>query len=109
MIIAWILSIIFSFSSLILYLERMNSLELTHIQTHSQMQEKFIQAEKIILNCQADFVLGEYEDHPDCDFHSPQKNYWLISNLEKPQIEVLVFMDSQQGVLTRLNWRQVFD
>ena len=109
MIIAWILSIIFSFSSLILYLERMNALELIHIQTQSQIQEKFIQAEKIILECQADLLLAMDEHHPNCDFHSPQKNYWLISNLEKPQIEVLVFMDSQQGVLTRLNWRQVFD
>ena len=109
MIIAWILSIIFSFSSLILYFEKINALELIQIQTQSQSQEKFIQAEKIILDCQTDLILGVSDHHPNCDFHSPQKNYWLISNLEKPQIEVLVFVDSQQGILKRLNWRQVFD
>jgi len=108
-IIAWILSIVFSFSSLILYLERMNVLELIHIHTQSQMQESFVQAEQMILDCQTDLLLGMDEHHPNCDFHSPQKNYWLISNLEKPQIEVLILVDLQQGVLTRLNWRQVFD
>ncbi|QWD39291.1 hypothetical protein G6669_01405 [Polynucleobacter paneuropaeus] len=109
MIIAWILSIIFSFSSLILYLEKMNALELIQTQTQSQSQEKFIQAEKIILDCQTDLILGASDHHPNCDFHFLQKNYWFISTIDKPQIEVLAFFDSQQGVLKRLNWRQAFD
>ncbi|MBT8607819.1 hypothetical protein G6656_05955 [Polynucleobacter paneuropaeus] len=109
MIIAWILSIIFSFSGLIFYLERMNALELIHLNTQAQTQEHFIQAEKIVLACQFDLLLGTHLDHPDCDFYFLENNYWLISNLNKPQIEVLVFFDSELGMVKRLNWRQVFD
>jgi len=109
MIIAWILSIIFSCSALIFYLERMNALELIHLNTQAQTQEHFIQAEQIILACQSDLLLGAHLDHPDCDFDSPEKHHWLISNLNKPQIEVLVFFDSELDAVTRLNWRQVFD
>jgi len=108
-IIAWVLSVLVLFSSLIVYLERMTALEIISIHTLLESQKEFMNAEKALFECEQYLSDISALENNHCYIQSMGKNLWLLSTKQKPQLEVLVTLDGDSGIATRLNWRQVFE
>ncbi|WP_353432599.1 hypothetical protein [Polynucleobacter sp. MWH-UH23A] len=109
MILTWVISLLLLCTSLIIYLERLTSLRVLEIKTIEYAQERFMSAERSVLECEANItnVSALIENH--CFIQSVGKGLWLISSKEKPSIHIHVLVDEKSGAVTRLNWRQAFE
>ena len=109
MILAWVMSLLLLCSSLIAYLERLNSLRIIEVNTMELAKRHFIAAEKSVLECEKSLTnIAELKEN-NCFIQSAGKNRWLISSKEKPAIQIGVVIDEKTGTIKRLNWRQVFE
>ncbi len=109
MILVWVLSLILMCSSLIGYLERLIVLRAVEVKTIEYSQERFIAAEKTVLECESHITKLSALTENHCFIQSVGKNQWLISSKEKPSIQIHVLIDEKSGVVNRLNWRQAFE
>ena len=109
MIIAWVLSLLTLLSMLVIQLERLVALELMSVNTIVESHQGFMTAEKEILECEKHLSNIAALPNSTCHIQSAGKNLWLISSIEKPILEVLVYHDVKTNVVTRLNWRQSFE
>ena len=109
MILAWVISLLLLCSSLINYLERLNVLRIVEVNTMEIAQKNFVNAEKIVLECEQNITNIASLEENACFIQSAGKNRWLISSKEKPAIQIGVVIDEKTGVTTRTNWRQVFE
>ena len=109
MILAWVMSLLLLCSSLIVYLERLTSLRVLEAKTIEYAQERFMSAEKSVLECEKNIthIAALSENH--CFIQSVSKGLWRISSKEKPNIHIHVLVDEKSGHVTRLNWRQAFE
>jgi hypothetical protein len=87
----------------------LTALHIIEVKTIEHAQERFMAAEKAVIECEDNITkLFELtENH--CFIQSIGKNQWLISSKEKPFIHISVLVDEKSGVVTRLNWRQAFE
>ena len=109
MILAWIISLLMLCSSLISYIESLSALRIIEVNTMTDSQKKFIAAEKAVQECE-ESITALTQVHSSLCFIQPAGNYrWLISSKEKPAIQIGVAVDEKTGIVTRLNWRQVFE
>ena len=109
MILAWVISLLLLCSSLVIHLEKLTTLRMIEVNTIELAQKKLMASEKAILDCQNNLShLSQLQDNA-CFIEPAGKNQWLISSKEKPTIQVHVNLDETTGVVTRLNWRQVFE
>ncbi len=109
MIIAWVLSLLMLLSSLVMHLERLAALGIIGTHTFAESQRQFIDSEKAILECEQYLSNISALENAPCHIQSVGKNIWLISNKEKPKLEVSVFLDEKTRIATRFNWRQNFE
>jgi hypothetical protein len=109
MIIAWVLSLLFIISTVVVYLERIVALETFAVQTQKEVVEDFIKSEKIVLQCEQLLPEKIEEASELCHVQLLDKQYWLVRNLHAPKIEVLIHLNTESGMMSRLNWRQVFE
>ena len=109
MILAWVISLLLLYSSLIVYLERLTVLLMIEVQTIEHAHERFIAAEKSVLECQSNITNLSALTENNCFIQPAGKNQWLISSKEKPTIQVHVLANEKSGVVIRLNWRQAFE
>ncbi len=109
MILAWVISLLLLCSSLISYIERLGALRIIEVDTMSESQKKFIAAEKAIQECQENLTALSQEQSSLCFIQPAGNHRWLISSKEKPGIQIGVVIDEKTGVVTRLNWRQIFE
>ncbi len=109
MILAWVISLLLLCSSLIVYLERLTVLRVMEVKTIEYAQEKFIAAEKSVLQCEESITNLSLLIENHCFIQPAGKNRWLISSKEKPSIQIHVLVDEKSGTVTRLNWRQAFE
>lgn len=109
MILAWVISLLLLCSSLISYLERLGSLRIIEVSTMQSAQNNFMNAERSVLECEKNLTnLAELKDNA-CFIQAIGKNYWLITSKEKPAIQIGVVIDEKTGVVSRVNWRQIFE
>ena len=92
-----------------MYLERLTVLRMIQVQTIEYAHERFIAAEKSVLECQSNITNLSALTENNCFIQSAGKNQWLISSKEKPTIQVHVLANEKSGVVIRLNWRQAFE
>ena len=109
MILAWVISLLLLCSSLIVYLERLTVLRMIQVQTIEHAHERFITAEKSVLECENNITNLSALTENNCFIQPAGKNQWLISSKEKPTIQVHVLVNEKSGAVTRLNWRQAFE
>ena len=109
MILAWVMSLLLLCSSLIVYLERLTVLRMMEVKTIEYAQNRFIEAEKMVLECEENITHLSLLKEDRCFIQSVGKGLWLISSKEKPSIQIHVFVDEKSGSVTRLNWRQAFE
>jgi predicted DNA-binding ArsR family transcriptional regulator len=109
MILTWVICLLIVCSTLIVSLERLATLHVIQTKTIEQAQERFIASEKSIIECESSITNLSALEINNCFIQSVGKNRWLISSKEKPIIQVHVFVDERTGLVTRLNWRQVFE
>lgn len=109
MVIAWVLSLLVLIASLLGHLEHLLALEVIAFNTFEQSAKRMIASEKILVECEQHLFNLAKEIGDSCHVQSAGKNLWLISTKEKPSIEVLVFLDDQTHLTSRLSWRQKFD
>ena len=109
MILAWVISLLMLCSSLVMYLEKLTTLRMIEVSTIELAQKHFMASEKSILDCQNNLShLSQLQENA-CFIESVGKNQWRISSKTKPIIQVHVHLDEKSGLVTRLNWRQVFE
>ena len=109
MILAWVISLLLLCSSLVAYLERLNALRIVEVKTMQVAQKNFISAENAVLECEKNLTALTDLKENECFIQSVGKNCWLISSKEKPAIQVGVVLNEKTGLVTRINWRQVFE
>ena len=109
MILAWVISLLLLCSSLIVYLERLNALRIVEVKTMEVAKKHFLAAEKSVLDCEKNLTTLANLEENVCFVQSVGKNRWLISSKEKPAIQIGVVIDATSGIVTRMNWRQVFE
>ena len=109
MILAWVISLLLLCSSLIVSIERLGSLRIVEVSTMSTSQKNFIAAEAAVEDCEGSITTLSSEQGGHCFIQSIGSNRWLISSKEKPGIQIGVLIDEKTGLVTRLNWRQVFE
>jgi hypothetical protein len=109
MIIAWVLSLLVLLSSLVGQIERLTALEIVGANSYIESQKQFITAERSLLECERHLSSITALEDTSCHIQSAGKNLWLISSIEKPVLEILVYLDVKNNVVTRLNWRQNFE
>ena len=109
MILAWVMSLLLLCSSLIIYLERLTVLHMMEVKTIEYAQNRFMEAEKSVLECEQNITHLSASKEDNCFIQSVGKGLWLISSKEKPSIQIHVFVDEKSGSVTRLNWRQAFE
>lgn len=109
MILAWVISLLLLCSSLINYLEKLNALRIVEVRTMEIAQKHFVASEKVALECEQNINNISKLEGNTCFIQSAGKNRWLIASKEKPAIQIGVLIDEKTGVVTRVNWRQVFE
>jgi hypothetical protein len=109
MILAWVISLLLLCSALIMHLERWSTLNLMHVNIIKTSQERFMASEQAVIECEK--YISNLSSFPesDCNIQAAGKNIWMISSIEKPLIQVHVHVDENSGIVTRINWRQVFE
>lgn len=75
----------------------------------SESQKKLIAAEKAVQECEQNITALSQVQSNLCFIQPAGNHRWLISSKEKPSIQIGVAVDKKTGVVTRLNWRQVFE
>ena len=75
----------------------------------NESQKKFIAAEKAVQECEENITALSQAQSSLCFIQPAGNHRWLISSKEKPGIQIGVAVDEKTGVVTRLNWRQVFE
>jgi hypothetical protein len=108
-ILAWVISLLLLCSSLIAYIERLGALRIVEVNTMAETQKKFIAAEKAVQECEENIGALSQAQTSLCFIESVGNHRWLISSKEKPGIQIGVRLDEKTGVVTRLNWRQLFE
>ncbi len=109
MILAWVISLLLLCSSLVVYLERLAVLRALETKTIQLSQEAFIAAEKSIIECEKHIAHLSTLSANDCFIEPAGSHHWLITSKQKPVIQIHVFVNAKKNVVTRLNWRQVFE
>lgn len=109
MILAWVISLILLCTSLISYLERLSALRIIEVNTMQLAQKNFMKAEQSILECEKNMTNLTHLKENTCFIQSRGKNYWLITSKDKPAIQIGVVIDENTGIVSRINWRQVFE
>ncbi|QWE30995.1 hypothetical protein [Polynucleobacter sp. Adler-ghost] len=109
MVLAWVLSLLALLSMLVIQLERLAALEVMSVNTYVEAQKQFIAAEKALLECEQHLSNITVIENPPCHIQSVGKNLWLLSSKLKPSLEILIFLDEKNNIVTRLNWRQNFE
>ena len=109
MILAWVISLLLLCSSLITYIEHLGALRIIEVNTMSESQKKFIAAEKAVQECEQNITALSQTPSSLCFIQPAGKHRWLISSQEKPGIQIGVAVDEKTGVVTRINWRQVYE
>ena len=109
MILSWVMSLLLLCSSLIIYLERLTVLRMMEVKTIEYAQNRFMEAEKSVLDCEENITHLSLLKEDHCFIQSVGKGIWLISSKEKPSIQIHVLVDEKTGSVTRLNWRQAFE
>lgn len=106
---AWVISLLLLCSSLIVSLERLGALRMMEMNAVRASYEQFTAAEKAVQEC-ADNITALTQSQSNLCFIQPAgKQHWLISSKQKPAIQIGILVDAKTGVVTRLNWRQVFE
>lgn len=106
---AWVISLLLLCSSLISYIEHLGALRIMEVNTMSESQKIFIAAEKAIQECEENLTSLSQAQSSLCFIQPAGNHRWLISSKEKPGIQIGVAVDEKTGVVTRLNWRQIFE
>ena len=109
MILAWVLSLLMLCASLIVYLERMATLSIVELGTMTASRRGSIAAEKAVIECEKNISNISALIENACFIQPAGKNIWLVTSKQKPGVQIHVFLDEKTGVVTRLNWRQVFE
>lgn len=109
MIIAWVLSLLLLLATMLMHLERLLTIELLAFNTYQQSASQFIASEKSLIECEKNLINMTIMENDLCHVRSVRKNLWLLSSKQKPHLEVLVFLDYETHLSTRLSWRQAFD
>jgi len=109
MILAWVISLLLLCASLIVHLERLTALRTIEVKTIELAQQKFITAEKAVLDCEQNLSALSVLSENHCFIQPISKNIWLISSKQKPTIQVHVALDEKSGTTNRINWRQSFE
>ena len=109
MIIAWVISLLVLLATALGHLEHLLTLETIALGAIEQSHKQFIAAEKLLLGCEKRLSNIALIESEGCHIQSSGKNLWLISTKGKSSTEALVFMDDKTHIVTRLNWRQIFD
>lgn len=109
MILAWVISLLLLCASLVLHLERLSALQIITVQTIEQSQQNFIAAEKVVADCESNLTSLNALNENACFIQSIGKNIWRITSQQKPGIEIHVALDEKSGIVTRINWRHVFE
>jgi hypothetical protein len=109
LILAWVISLLLLCSSLISYIERLGALRIIEVNSMSESQKKFIAAEKVIQECEENLTALSQSQSSLCFIEPAGNHRWLISSKEIPGIQIGVVIDEKTGVVTRLNWRQIFE
>ena len=109
MILAWVISLLLLCSTLIVQLERLATLRIIEVTTIESAQRKFIAAEKAIAQCESHITNLTALTENDCHIQSVGKNIWRITSKEKPVIEIHIHVDEKTGMVSRLNWRHIFE
>ena len=109
MILAWVISLLLLCSSLVAHLERLNALRIVEVKTMEVAQKNFISAENAVLECEKNLATLATLKENECFIQSVGKNHWLISSKGNPAIQIGVVFDEKTGLVTRINWRQVFE
>lgn len=109
MMLAWVVSLLLLFSSLMANIERLGALRIIEINAVAESQKKFISAEKAVQECEQNIAVLTQIQSNLCFIKPAGKHRWLISSIEKPGIQVGVAFDEKTGMVTRVNWRQVFE
>nr|WP_216859904.1 hypothetical protein [Polynucleobacter sp. UK-Kesae-W10] len=92
-----------------MYLERLTVLGIIEANTIELAQNRFIEAEHSVLECEHHLTNLSALESPNCNIQSVGKNYWRITSKTKPAIEVHVSVDEKTGLIKRINWRQAFE
>ena len=109
MIMVWVSSLLLLCSSLVMHLEKLAALRMIEVSTIELAQKNFMASERALFNCQNHLShLSQLIDN-DCFIEPTGKSLWRISSKTKPIIQIHVHLDEQIGVVTLLNWRQVFE
>jgi len=108
-IIAWVLSLLVLLATMLMHLERLLTIELLAFNTYQQSASQFIASEKSLIECEKNLTNMTIMENDLCHVRSVRKNLWLLSSKQKPHLEVLVFLDDETHLATRLSWRQAFD
>jgi len=109
MILAWVLSLLLLSSTLIMQLERWSVLKVMNVQSIETAQNRFIASEQSVIECEKHILNLEMLQENDCLIQVIDKNTWSITSKQKPIIQVHIHMNEQSGIVTRINWRQVFE
>ena len=109
MIIAWVISLLLLCSSLIAYIERLGALRIIEVNTISKTQQQFIAAENAVHECEHNLTALSPLHANLCFIQFVGNHRWLIFSKEIPGIQIGVSVDEKTGVVTRLNWRPVFE
>lgn len=109
MILAWVISLLLLCSSLITYIERLSALHIIEVAAIDIAQKQFITAEKVVQECEEHITTLSSLHSNLCVIQSVGNHRWLISSKEKPGIQIGVLIDEKTSVVTRINWRQVFE
>lgn len=92
-----------------MYLEGLTALRIVEATSIENSQKHFMESEKAVIECENNITnLFAIKDH-QCFIESVGKHRWRISSKQKPAIEIHVLVDEKTNVVTRLNWRQVFE
>ena len=94
---------------MLVHLERLLTLELLAFNTYQQSASQFIASEKSLIEGEKNLTNMTIMENDVCHVRSVRKNLWLLSSKQKPNLEVLVFLDDKKHLATRLSWRQAFD
>ena len=109
MILAWVISLLLLCASLLIHLERLTALRMIELITIEMAQQNFIAAEKAVLDCEKNLATLSLLAENPCFIRAVSKGIWLITSRHKPTIQVQLALDEKSGVVTRLNWQQVFE
>ena len=109
MILPWVLSLILLCATYIGHLEKMTAHSAIHIRTIRTAHHHFEIAEKQVLHCERQIEQSTTSFDSHCFIQSIGKHIWKITSKQKPGIEIHVYVNHEERIVQRLNWRQTFE